>query len=80
MSTPEAPHDDRAALDPKDRPRASVVGYAVGTGAAVMALAAPVLHFAFPAVADWIHFGGSFLLGAAAGALAARLRTPYLGG
>lgn len=60
-------------------PRVSTVGYAMGTGAAVMALAAPVLHFAYPDVSDWIHFIGTFVTGGILGAVLAALRAPRLG-
>lgn len=55
-----------------DRPRVSIVGYAVGTGVSVMAILGSVAHFAFPESPDWAMFLGGFLLGAAIGAWRAR--------
>jgi hypothetical protein len=60
--------------EPSTAPRASVVGYAVGFGAAFAALVGTVLHFAFPDVPDVISLGGSFLVGAVVGGLWARAR------
>lgn len=63
----DSPPDDAA-------PRLSVPGYAAGFGLALMALAGTTLHFAYPEVSDVLHFGGSFVVGAAIGAGWARLR------
>jgi hypothetical protein len=55
-------------------PPLSTLGYAAGFGLALMALAGTTLHFAYPDTSDVLHFGGSFVAGAAIGAAWARLR------
>ena len=60
--------------EPSPAPRAGIVGYAIGFGAAFTALVGTVLHFAFPEVPDVASLGGSFLVGAVLGGLWARSR------
>lgn len=54
-------------------PLVSTVGYAIGVGLAFMAIAGVFVRFAFAAAPDVLLLGGSFLVGAAVGALRARI-------
>ena len=58
--------------EPSEAPRVSTVGYAIGVGLAFTALVGVFLRFAFAASPDVLMLGGSFLVGAALGALRAR--------
>jgi hypothetical protein len=65
--------------DPSPAPRVSPIGYGLGFGAAFAAVVGTVLHFAYPDVPDWLSIGGAFVVGAAIGAVWARMRGVDLG-
>lgn len=60
--------------DPDQAPRVSLLGYAIGVGSSFTAVAGAFVRFAFAAAPDVLLLGGSFLVGAALGALRPRAR------
>ena len=65
--------------EPREAPRMSVVGYAIGAGLTVMAIVGSVAHFAFPPAPDWLLLLGGFIVGAALAAWRASVARPTHG-